>query len=218
MINISLHLIKCIHVHITFKISKIIQISSKYPKVLKTRIKQEDLNLDILTLLRAFHVIVNHPRCKRSRICHLIIIRLQCDDEKRRWGKGERENWTTTRDQTLGSGSPTSSQCRAVYTAGFRGNKRVKTFTTLRRALVRVVVVVVFVGKLSRVKPWPDFSLATRHNGDKRARMEPDLLSFSSFTFSSLWYSSDDISISNIVDLMDLENRLNMFCVLLYLK
>lgn len=35
-----------------------------------------------------------------------------------------------------------------------------------------------------------------------------DLLSFSSFTFSLLWYSSDNISISNIVDLMDLENRL----------
>lgn len=53
----------------------------------------------------------------------------------------------------VGKRIPTSLQRRAVYTAGFRGNKRVKTFTTLRRAFARVVViVVVVVGKLSCVK------------------------------------------------------------------
>lgn len=118
------------------------------------------------------------------------------------------------------AGKRSSTPCRrAVYTAGFHGTRAWKLsrpccasspcrprhpHRRCRRRRRR---------KLIRVKPWPGFSLAIRHNGSKRARMESTILP----PFPLCGVSPTNISISNIVDLIDLDNRLNIFCASLRL-
>lgn len=113
--------------------------------------------------------------------CHPIIIRL----ERERWEWRERERvsereseWTReieasasyNRSQTLESGSRSIASPRqqtAVYTVDFRGNKRVKTFTTLRYKLLAVSSSKAL---LHDVNLWSEFSrnLPCCHNNSKR--------------------------------------------------
>lgn len=82
----------------------------------------------------------------------------------------------------VGKRIPPPSCCstgRAVYTAGFRGNKRVKTFTASQPQRAHARVIVESSAAQSRD---PNFSPATRHNGSKRAQMESTF-----FFVSSLW-------------------------------